>query len=360
METIDNIYKNLFDNTAYWDYYKQREYFSYPFGSDDYSLCDNFIISYFRFAGKEIDSFRGFTDKLAKRSQHVVSTFFLGIYLYNNSDYIHNEVNKELRYNYAVWCNDFEIEREFTFIWFLISLFHDMGYIIEEEKNGKTPKYASFQEFLEIECNGKKLQKFTGIPKIYANAYKPYFEYRINVHHKNDHGICAAFLLFKNLCEIRARKEKEKDSTPEDKLYWGKSLIKIYNFAAWIILSHNIWYGDKNDPCKMAEYNCAGLKDFLIDDKEFKIRFEDHPTFFLFCLVDSIEFLKSVKDISLLKKIELGINNGNSKECEIVVESKLACGCNDNVLKSVKDLNTWLTATEKIGDKTIKIHLQPK
>ena len=359
MKTVDKIYKDLYDKPEDWDYYQKGVDYGYPFDSEDYRICSDFIEKFFRDSGKKETTFKGFAEKLGKRSQHIVSTFFLGVYLYKNSDFIHKNVHKELSKKYPKEYCDSEIERSFTFVWFLICLFHDMGYLIEEDKNRNTPKYLSFQDFLDSECINKKLSNLSGVPRIYAKIYRSYFAYRANEHRTNDHGICAAFLLFKDLCEIRERKEKNPNTDPDDKLYWGKELIRIYNFASWIILAHNIWYVNSSNLSEVEKYNCAGLNQLIRHAGEYKICFETHPTFFLFCLIDSIEFLKRVKDVSLLEKIELGIEEGDNKNCKIVVESKLTCGYNDSVMKSIEDLNNWLTTTKKDGDKKIRIDLHP-
>lgn len=264
-------------------------------------------------------------------------------------------VHKELQKKYPKGFSDNEIDRDFTFVWFLISLFHDMGYLIEEDKIDQKPKYSSFKDFLASECKNKKLRNFSGVPEFYSGIYKPYFKYRIKEQQINDHGICGAFLLFKNLYEIRKRKVEKPE--PDDKLCWDKFLIEIYNFASWIILAHNIWYANCNHQDKVAEYNYYKLNKLIRANDEYKIKFEEYPMLFLFCLIDSIEFLKKIKNIALLGKIELGIENGDNEKCRIVVKPNLTCACNEKVLGSIKDLNTWLTTTTEVEDKAIKIDI---
>ncbi|MDR0941587.1 MAG: hypothetical protein LBM68_05115 [Bacteroidales bacterium] len=351
METLHTIYTNLIDQPKCWDYYNKNECTFLFENLNKVSTCNDFISTYFRHAGKEKNTFKGFADSLGERTKHVVSTFFLGIYLYENSNYIKENIDTELK-TYKETNNSVE----FTFIWFLICLFHDLGYTIEEEKDNEL--YTSFSDFLEKNlCKSSELKKNAGVPNFYANIYKSYFQYRIDVHKKNDHGICAARILFKDLCKIRKRKEDNNDEN--DELIWDKSLIDVYNFAAWVILAHNIWFIDTNNPCKIAEYNCAGLKELIRKDKEYKISFKEFPTFFLFCLVDSIEFLKNVKDISCFKEIELDIKNSDNEECQIIVKSNLCCGCHDRVLDSVADLNNWLTTTTKNGNE-VTIIINPQ
>jgi len=343
METVDKIYRDLFKKRKVWNYYPNIDDMSsllYPFESNDLARSVEFITTYFRNASKNETSFQDYVKSFGKRSQHVVSTFFLGFYFYNNSRYIKEHINKEL-----LKYQENNSTINFAFVWFLICFFHDLGYQIEDND---TLIYKSFKDFFENRCKNVTLNESEGIPNLYEDIYRAYFDYIIKERQKNEHGICAAFVVFKDLCEIR-KKAPNKLS-----LCWDKSLIDVYNFVSWIILAHNIWYATSNDLCNVAKYYCAGLKKLIRDEGDYKISFEEYPTFFLFCLVDSIEFLKRVQDVSLLKDIKLGIEEDNDK-CTIVVESNLKCGCKDRVLNSCKDLE-WLTKTVKNGDK-VKIYL---
>jgi len=168
---------------------------------------------------------------------------------------------------------------------------------------------------------------------------------------KNDHGFCAAYILFRDLCKIR--KKEANSLNGSNKLCWEPKLVNVYRLAASIILAHNIWYVDKTENCTVSCYEQAGLND-LIFNGEYKIKLDKFPFLFLFCLVDSIEPYKRLKNIDILDNISLEILND-----KIIIESNLTCSCNEMILNHAKSLNDWLTHTEKNGN-TVTIYMRQK
>jgi hypothetical protein len=168
---------------------------------------------------------------------------------------------------------------------------------------------------------------------------------------KNDHGICAAYILYRDLCNIR--KEEANSQNRSNNLCWEESLENVYNFASSIILAHNIWYVNKTETCTVCCYEQAGLND-LIFNGEYKIKLYKYPFLFLFCLVDTIEPYKRFKNIEILDNISLEILNDT-----IIIESNLICSCNETILNHAKSLNDWLAPAKKNGN-TVIIKMKPK
>ena len=353
-KSFKQILNEVFSDNSKWNYYNEKIAKGNPFVSGDASK--NFILNFIKYSGKE--SSRGLEKNIEElsndRAMHIVSTFFLGIYIYENSENLSVNINKKLEtyQDKSKYSSDIK----FSFIWFLASLFHDLGYKFEDEDS---IKYVSFDEFFEKE-KLINLKHSVGIPKLYETIHKGYFNYRAKSENdkigKNDHGICAAYLLYTDLCKIRSEEENSYNKT--NGLCWEESLEDVYNFAAWIILAHNIWYVNESAKCLNESYREAGLEKLILKPKKnktpkYKITLAKHPFLFLFCLVDTIEPLKRVKDFSLLEKISLGIESDKIK-----IESKLTCTCHDTILNQANGLNSWLIPTRLKGN-IVEIDLNP-
>ena len=215
----------------------------------------------------------------------------------------------------------------------MATLFHDLGYPAEE--NGiELPKY-------EIPC------KKNSVPDFYADVYENYYEYREN----KEHGIYAGLTFDRDICIIR--KDKSKD--PKSKRKWDKKYEELYHYVAWIILSHNIYViRDNEEREKLEAYNHNGLNKLIWSSekdengqyKEYKISFDKFPLFTFFCIIDTIEPLKST---SCLSNVDIQL-----KGKKIIIKS------NDSVYRQkVLGLKDWLLPVyEESG--VVTIYLTPK
>ena len=231
MSDVLKIYQDLFDDHKKWRFYSKLN--TNPFLSIENSR--EFVSKFIELSGKA-DGNILFDDIIKlddKRIMHIVSTYFLGIYLYQNSDKIKYLADKIVdRYQSQ---NPNSIIK-FSFIWFLICIFHDLGYNIE---NNLT--FESFEKFID----GKVkyfLKERVGVPSVFERTYVNYFNFRIKSSDKNinkpEHGICGGILLY-NILNSNLIKKRIQNSSY---LSWNKNLINIYRFASWIILSHNIYF----------------------------------------------------------------------------------------------------------------------
>lgn len=343
-KNYNDIIECVLKNHQTWNYYSGKEILKYnPLNSacDGRKFIKNFIeLSEKNNTNKLYNKIDALEDS---RVHHIISSFFLGIYVYTKSEIIKSNIDDEIEI--LKRSENVKSDVKFIFIWFITCLFHDLGYEYEDPDKKVFTSFKSFLKKSEL----KKLGKCKGVPELYKETHEKYFNYRLKAK-KNDHGICASYTLYNDLCKIR--EEQENSNSNKKKLSWEKALEGVYNFAAWIILAHNIWYVNASDEYKSKQYKDLGLEKLILKNNEKKIKIKDHPFFFLFCLIDSIEPFKKIKDKSLLNKIFIEINSKH-----IIIYSELECGCHDTIFKNASNLNDWLTPS-KVTEKLVKISLK--
>ena len=320
----DELIKETFTQKQ-WNYYSDE--FIEKLNITTLDDCREFIRKFFAVSGKagELNSIEEIKLLSNERCQHIVYVFFLGVGIYDKVAGIRTRIDEQIQqYVEQYGCKS---DVNFYFIWFLCCLFHDLGYVEEESKK--------LVERIDFQIG----QTLVGVPDVFSRrTIKNYWGFRQKTHGKNDHGIYAGITMYKSLCEIRS--EQEKDSWENEKLSWEKELEHIYNVASWIVLCHNIWFGHKQKMGECELYKEFNLEKLLLDEGEYRIKLNNHPLFFFFCLIDTIEPIKIVKDHSLLKLIDISFN-----ENKLIITSNLKCGCGDHYLKSINGLNDWLTKT---------------
>jgi len=337
MENLFTIYKTIFNDNN-WKYYGNL--YVNPFASNESSK--NFIKNFIKLSGKDAGNqlYERIEDlKDEMRIKHIVSTFFLGIYLYNNISTIKESVDKIVsRYQgkiQAEACRQgVNVDIQFSFFWYLICLFHDLGYVIE-----KSEYYDSFESFIKKQkikyCLWK--QQSRGIPLFYKKIFANYFAYRLKNKDDRikgtDHGIAGGIILFDDLKRILKKelKNKNQHESNESGLYWGKDLVLIFNLTSWVILSHNIYYTKSNNETK-NRYEANNLNELILKDRKKKISMKRHPFLFLFSLVDSIEPIKVFEEYNELEKFEI--------ECE-----------NDKIIIRIQDEELFNKYSENIEGK---------
>ena len=204
----------------------------------------------------------------------------------------------------------------------MATLFHDLGYPAEEREKGP-----------DLPPN---IVPFVGaVPEYYRYTYQDYYAYRKN----KEHGIYAGLVFDRDVCRIREYQEGAGSD-----LDWRKDLEELYHYVAWIIMSHNIWL--KRDNSKdIDEYRNNHLDELILPSKKdddnryinYKNSFYEYPLFTFFCIVDTLEPLKSS---SCLSEIDIDL-----KKDRIIIK------CNDSeYCKKVLSLNEWLLPTMKSDD----------
>lgn len=268
------------------------------------------------------------------RCAHIIFTFLLGLHIYDKSTFIKESINKEV----GKLLKDAKHENDFTFLWFLVCLFHDLGYS-EENKGEKS-------EINHHWACENKMDKTEGIPALLKNTYLNYFIYRKTEHFKTDHGIYAGLRMFHDLFKIR----EEMEAQNQDKDVWRKGLIPLYKLASCVVLVHNIWFAKDTDIETCSKYRKYQLDKLILktnkggtEIKDFPIKLSKHPLLFLFCIVDLIEPMKRFGNIECCNKIDFTLTD----DC-LSITSKIECCINNQYLNDIINAYTWLTKTEKI------------
>lgn len=280
------------------------------------------------------------------RCAHIIFTFLLGLFIYKQSEPIKSAIDKttERLLTNAGHPNDF------PFLWFLICLFHDLGYSEENKQQNSRIR-------VDWVNNQKKPAAFDGVPELYSKIYRQYFLYRKIEHGKTDHGIYAGLKMFKILCNIR------KKHTDNSKGGWKKELEDLYNLASWVVLAHNVWFAKDVELEKCSKYEKYNLKKLILPTTKkgdvrknaYPIRLSNYPVLFLFCLVDLIEPMKRIEKIGCCDEIDFEISDNKVK-----ISSDLDCACVKNYLNEISKAEDWFTTTDFSNKKCVELSLIPK
>lgn len=406
MKQIDlyKLYQREYEKRL-WDYYDNPEIKIDDINNSD--DCYKFIMNFLNAGGKYenvvVEELNWLKKYCPQRLKHIVFTFFLGVAFYCNSTYIRNEINAVVKkFSLKKSCkNGLDInedcnesikkdllsaqenkicERQYMYLWFMLSLFHDMGYMYEEQKTNKSES-NSFELFNQLEidrieklCNESIGCKFISPTPFNKNEI---IEYNIVIRDGKDHGIYGGNLFYRNLCENRERYlEKIRKNIDVPKLYYGEELDVFFYYIATVISAHNIWLcADRCKICKCKikyekckdHKNCKEYQEYkkyleykkhknlrkLIQEdllqngipKKYRIPFNSFPFLYLFDLIDSIE---PFKQTNWLTDIQISINE---RRKEICIKSK-----DDVYLNRISELKEWLTSVDvKKGKVIIKL-----
>lgn len=265
--------------------------------------------------------------------------------MFKQSNYINQAITNELE-KIECFKNQKDIDKQYTYVWFMISLFHDLGYDDESDYDDEY-KWDSSNNILNSE--GKILENILQSQSVPPNLYEKniiinYYKYRKSSKCHGDHGIYAGIKFDKDICDIRRKKNQNQKSSNLD---WRDDLEKLYHYVARIILSHNIWLiEDKAE--NINEYQEYHLENLILPskNKKYEIEFKKYPLFVFFCIIDTIEPSKSTTCYS---DVDISFNNDT-----IIITSD-----DNKYLEKVMELNEWLTPTIKDGNK-VTIYLSVK
>lgn len=329
---ISNLLDSLIQNPSSWNYYNNaiNSIASLSFTDiQDADNCRNIITNIIGRGEKdEIYMFSALHHLDNSRIRHILSTYFIGILLFNHSYTINRNISSQLDKLKCLESFD-DNNDKFLYLWMLIVFFHDLGYAFE---NHSIPvcEWEQFAAALP--------KRPTGIPRIFSEKrierYAKYRHCRFGVY---DHGIYGGKVLYNNLCKLREIKSKY-----DTKNYWGSDLIPLFALAAWVVTCHNIWFisgRDKNREC----YDSYGLERFIINDGKRLISAKRHALLFLLCLVDTIDPVKSANtDLSILEKISIGFDDK-----KIILDFSDADTFD---VEKYRNIGIWLTDIEITGN----------
>lgn len=343
MRTLKEIITYVYSCGNCWNYYGGCSY------EDIFCKegCKQFVEQFFSRSGKSnLLRFLLQEELSTERWQHIVYVFLLGIYVYGKTEFeglIDDEIDRLDKRIKSI------SKIKFEFIWFLVCLTHDLFHSSEED--------LSKESFLDFK--NYKLRALHGVPRLFQNIPIRYYFYR-RLYGKNDHGIYAGLTMFKTLCDIRRQQERSQVYTQSDDivLCWDKPLEKVYNYVAWIVTCHNIWFrytDKKEDVVDCLLYKLFGLDELILNDsgREYKKECRDHPIFYLFCILDTIEVIKIACTIDELDKIWLGISDDRKDIIIDVSESQNKM----QLSKNIRSLNDWIADVVDIDNYTFRIKL---
>lgn len=330
MKTIEELYNEIISKENYWNYYNKenREIsdlttFKILLTKSEY--CKNFIKGMMDISGKGLsdemnDILNMLNEKendpiIGRRLRHIVSNFFFGHVLYQNISIVRLSVDE-----YIKDLNAFKKKKDkqqlFSFMWFILCIFHDFGYVYEN--NLKTINHAELEDDIEQPIDFK--------PQIYTKTnIDNYSKYRLCKFGVYDHGIYGGKVFYRQMLSIGNQLKAKSDNM----IFETENVEPIYQYAAWIIMCHNIFYNNGNDNYTDC-YRCCGLDDF-IKPKARCITLKNNPLLFLFCLADTLEPTKVLKSKS----------NNPSKDLKICSLLKLDF-CKNSIKFDLSDLSDYI------------------
>ena len=323
---IKDFILDVYRESELWNYYSDNTITKQDICKTN--DCRVFIEFFFGASGKEdcmSSLIKDLKDLSDERCQHIVYVFLLGVGIYHKEEKLKERIDSQIdNYRKKYGCKS---DVNFLFVWFLCCLFHDLGYVKEESDD------------INWDFNMNEIGSSVGIPKFYRGTTKKYLKYIKDKYKKIDHGIYSGITMFKSLCEIRHNKEIQ------NKIMWEKELIPIYNISSWVVLCHNIWLQEK-ETIDAILYQKYGLDSLIYKKGELKILPDKSPLFFFFCLIDSIEPIKLIKDVSLLDNIDFLFNNST-----IIITNNLFRDFKEKNSNRILGLCNWLTPVRRMNNR---------
>lgn len=316
---IKDFILDVYRESELWNYYSDNTITKLDICKTN--DCRIFIEYFFGASGKGdcmSSLIKDLKDLPDERCQHIVYVFLLGVGIYHKEEKLKERIDSQIdKYRNKYECKS---DVNFLFVWFLCCLFHDLGYDKERSRD------------INWGFNLNEIGSSVGVPIFYRGIIKKYHKYIKDRFNKTDHGIYSGITMFKSLCEIR------RDKKIQNKIMWEEELIPIYNISSWVVLCHNIWLQEEGNTYETNIYKGYGLDALVHKKGELKILSHKSPLFFFFCLIDTIEPIKVIKDVSLLENIDILFDKSN-----IVITNNLSCACKDNYSNKILDLGNWLT-----------------
>lgn len=370
---------NLYNHVSEWNYYNAD--FEKPFGIN---TARKFIEQYFEKGAK-----RGvvlpFIDEIdSMRYVHIISVFFIGLL-----------IKRELCPNLAI-RSKVDTDYEFSYLWFLVCLFHDMGYAIENDWTYKFTYKKNTNQYRNKYREKRDLPKWRqdryedlgviyvaptndihshfrrGFKRNYINEFDSiifnngirvckstyrrgtvfnYLEYckmTDGIRHY-DHGIVGGLWLYDNLIKNYYKaywSEKEKGNNVnfdnfyvDGHLHFFTEQEMIFAYLADCIIAHNIWPASAD---KIDMYIKCGLQE-LTPPKFKKITFQKNPILFILAVADTIDPIKLFLSKHSIKEVDIwnGVDMLFSKDfIEIkTVDQRLSF---ESLANKLKGLDNWI------------------
>lgn len=393
-QTMSDYFKN---NPMDWNYYLNE--LELP---KNINAAKNFIKDFFTYGGKSYLIYDIIQEWEPLRINHTLSVFFIGLLIKNSS---YHELN-------IIDDNQNEIF-EFSYLWFLVSLFHDMGYVQEKDWTYKfeyRKKSKNFQNRMRI--NNHSINKFNkyhnyntyydlGIiypapcyfktnpimpyriansknnprpnnriifnngtiitrsiyPKSTIFNYLEYCKMNEEINHY-DHGIVGGLWLYDSFVKNYYLSYISLNNPRIDfndfyikHLHFDTNQFSIFAYLADCIISHNIWFATDNETIEL--YEKCGLEQ-LIPPHAQPIQFDNNPLLFILALADTLEPIKTcssldIAPIDILNNIKCNFSDG----CILLLFENVAMFT--KMANKLNDLDSWLAINVQIYENDNKI-----
>lgn len=330
MKTLRNYYEEMIKDGK-WCYYSSN----HPnlsiktLKNEDESY--EFIKEYFKCGGKEqvfcFEIIQDHEEKIKERAQHIISTFLLGFIVANSFG-----INVD--------------ERKFKYLWFLTCLYHDIGYVYEEE--------SKCEHLCALQTGGlDAAKKICGIKYTSNDEFSTYCKEYVNIYlshrarctygkkGKIDHGIVGGLMLYDRLRKNYESAKQKPDLVGTESgfyyngLFFSEEHFKYYAEAADAIIAHNIWKSTLDNYLEIEQYmklNATNIPNITIDKK----------MAFVLAIADTLEPLKRTNNMDVLDEIEFEskkIKNGFN----IFIPQKY-----ETIFEGVRGLSSWVNVD--VGD----------
>lgn len=393
-QTMSDYFKK---NPMDWNYYLNE--LELP---KNINAAKNFIKDFFTYGGKSYLIHDIIQECEPLRINHTLSVFFIGLLIKNSS---YHELN-------IIDDNQNEIF-EFSYLWFLVSLFHDMGYVQEKDWTYKfeyRKKSKDFQNRMRI--NNHSINKFnkyhnyntyydlgiiypapcyfktnTIMPyriadsknnprpnnriifnngtiitrSIYSKStifnYLEYCKMNEEINHY-DHGIVGGLWLYDSLVKNYYLSYISLNNPRIDfndfyikHLHFDTNQFSIFAYLADCIISHNMWFATDNETIEL--YEKCGLEQ-LIPPHAQPIQFDNNPLLFILALADTLEPIKTcssldIAPIDILNNIKCNFSDG----CILLLFENVAMFT--KMANKLNDLDSWLAINVQIYENDNKI-----
>ncbi len=350
-----------------WLYYTQ----DFAYINFEQAYCDSFefVQKYFNLGGKSgflpETIFGNANDKADRkeydlRAKHVVSTYFLGIYLFKKIKFF-----KPGKTSLLAEKNN---KNEFLWAWFLCSLYHDAFYNCEKDDSNTNTDIERIRDchFGYCKNSWRLLYDKKTIKKYYEKNQKGkeqdkdnYTSFNGEIHY--DHGILGAewlYINYKNKLDELFMSEENRQIyklggilVDENGLKLDKAHFNAVCNISKVIASHNIHicdknYIDSNGHKDIDKYRNAKLENLIPGEVDFhKMPYNKYGKFgvydkmyLLLSLVDSIEPTKKEID---LKDIDIEVSNLNNYKYEIAVQYNKLSDM-DKIKQTISAMPSWL------------------
>lgn len=345
MKKLQEAINDILRNPDKWNYYHDCQLCGLIETVDDiknpekcYAFIKRYIYASKKYSNFSNDAIDALKSKDERRLCHIVSSFFFGLALYYHESQIFSKaINRELA-QLHVFGEDDDIEHEFMFVWFMVCMFHDLGYIFENKITSEN--ISRIYLYNEGEREENTVSRLKGNEAIGLSAYKEiisnYSEYR----ERKDHGITGGLNFVEEVSKLRKLRE-------EDGPQWKEELQTLYEYVGWRICCHNMWFVREGNS-KAEEYREAGLSPLVLSNEKkgdhyeyYPIGFKEEPLFFFFCLEDSIEPMKVCSKMITNLNFDIEVEDGKD-----VLKISSSENCR-NYNNKVKDLDGWLTRVKE-------------